>query len=213
MIGGGSAATGGGTAAGGGSPTQDLCGSAEKSVQQTGKHNYAEALQKSLLFFEANQMGRISPHNRFEWRSDCFLQDVKNGRDLSGGYADVGDNILFGKNHHAAVAMLALTAIQLRQELAESGQLEEILEAVKHGTDWILKSNVMQNGATKELFVQVSDGDIDDPIWKTLEETTYNRPIYSVTAFEARLRRRRSRCCGARLRRSGFQMFLPSLLK
>nr|WP_208869773.1 glycoside hydrolase family 9 protein [Micromonospora cremea] len=37
--------------------------------------NYAEALQKSLLFYEAQQSGRLPDWNRVSWRGDSALTD------------------------------------------------------------------------------------------------------------------------------------------
>src|SRR5687768_15525849 len=37
--------------------------------------NYAEALQKSLFFYEAQRSGDLTPANRVNWRGDSGLQD------------------------------------------------------------------------------------------------------------------------------------------
>ena len=55
--------------------------------------NYAEALQKSLYFDEAQQSRKLSPNNRVAWRGDCCLGDGKDiGHDLAGGWFDAGDH-------------------------------------------------------------------------------------------------------------------------
>jgi hypothetical protein len=44
--------------------------------------NYAEALQKSLFFYEAQRSGDLPPSNRVNWRGDSGLQDGADvGRD------------------------------------------------------------------------------------------------------------------------------------
>jgi hypothetical protein len=55
--------------------------------------NYAEALQKSLYFYEAQQSGALSPNNRVAWRGPV-LHGRRQGhrRDLSGGWYDAGDH-------------------------------------------------------------------------------------------------------------------------
>ena len=46
--------------------------------------NYAEALQKSLLFYEAQRSGDLPASNRLNWRGDSGLQDGSDvGRDLT----------------------------------------------------------------------------------------------------------------------------------
>ena len=47
--------------------------------------NYAEALQKSLYFYECQQAGPLPPWNRVEWRADSTLSD-----EVTGGWYDAG---------------------------------------------------------------------------------------------------------------------------
>lgn len=57
-------------------------------------YNYAEALEKSLLFYEAQRSGYLPSNNRIPWRGDSFVTDQgDDGEDLEGGYFD-------GKFHH-----------------------------------------------------------------------------------------------------------------
>ena len=44
------------------------------------KYNYAEALQKSLYFYEAQQAGPLPEWNRVSWRGDSTMSD-----DVTGG--------------------------------------------------------------------------------------------------------------------------------
>lgn len=51
--------------------------------------NYGEAIEKSLLFYEAQRTGKLPANNRVPWRQDSFVTDSgPNGEDLSGGYFD-----------------------------------------------------------------------------------------------------------------------------
>ena len=53
------------------------------------KYNYADALQKSILFYEAQRSGRLPADNRVSWRGDSGLQDHgAGGEDLTGGWYD-----------------------------------------------------------------------------------------------------------------------------
>ena len=53
------------------------------------KYNYAEVLQKSILFYEAQRSGKLPANNRIPWRGDSALQDRgAGGEDLTGGWYD-----------------------------------------------------------------------------------------------------------------------------
>jgi hypothetical protein len=38
-------------------------------------HDYGDALQKSILFFEGQRSGRLPPNQRLRWRQDSGLHD------------------------------------------------------------------------------------------------------------------------------------------
>ena len=40
-----------------------------------GDHNYAEALQKAIYFYEAQRSGPLPANNRVGWRGDSGMQD------------------------------------------------------------------------------------------------------------------------------------------
>ena len=144
----------------------------------SGRFNYGEALQKNFLFYEANQSGELSPNNRVEWRSDSTLNDGANqGVDLEGGYFDAGDHVKFGQPMAGAIGMLALGGIEYRDAYKESGQFEELLETVKHGTDYFLKAHETDdNGKTQKFWVQVGEGGVanDHGYWGSPESVEAN---------------------------------------
>lgn len=69
-------------------------------IASAGDYNYADVLQKSLLFYEAQRTGRLPSDNRISWRGDSFVTDRgDSGEDLSGGYFDgkaFVNKIIFG---------------------------------------------------------------------------------------------------------------------
>jgi endoglucanase len=66
-----------------------LCGTAT-----AGPFNYAEALQKAVLFYEAQHSGPKPAWNRLDWKGNSALNDGKDaGLDLTGGWYDAGDNV------------------------------------------------------------------------------------------------------------------------
>jgi endoglucanase len=140
-------------------------------VGQRGKFSYGEALQKNFLFFEANRSGALPKDNRLEWRSDSTTNDGKDvGRDLAGGYFDAGDHIKFIQPMAFSNTMLAWGGADYKAAYAQSGQLDELMEAVKWGTDWFLKAHEMDSsGKTERLWVQVGDKN-DHNYWVSPEE-------------------------------------------
>ena len=56
------------------------------SMATYAQFNYGEALQKSLLFYEAQQSGELPDWNRISWRADSATNDGSDvGIDLTGG--------------------------------------------------------------------------------------------------------------------------------
>lgn len=45
------------------------------STAAMAQHNYADALHKSILFFEGQRSGRLPPDQRVRWRRDSALND------------------------------------------------------------------------------------------------------------------------------------------
>jgi hypothetical protein len=152
-----------------------------KPVGQRGKFAYGEALQKNFLFYEANRSGDLGPDNRLEWRKDSTLKDGSTvGRDLEGGYFDAGDHVKFGQPMAASINMLAWGGVEYKEAYQQSGQLDELLEAVKWGTDYFLKAHETSGGKTSKLWVQVGEGGAanDHGYWgapETVEANTTRR--------------------------------------
>ncbi|MEM7595440.1 MAG: glycoside hydrolase family 9 protein [Cyanobacteria bacterium P01_A01_bin.83] len=154
-----------------------------QSTAQTGKFAYGEALQKNFLFLEANRSGALGADNRLEWRQDSTTEDGSDvGRDLTGGYFDAGDHIKFIQPMAFSSTMLAWGGVDYKQAYAQSGQLDELRDAVKWGTDWFLKAHEMDSaGKTERLWVQVGDK-TDHYHWVPPEEIANKtaRPSFAI---------------------------------
>ena len=150
---------------------------------QTGDFNYGEALQKSFLFFEAQRSGQLPNDNRISWRGDSALNDGSDvGLDLSGGYYDAGDHVKFGLPMASSMTMLGWGVNEYRDGYQQSGQLDEALDAIKWGTDYILKAHVTEGGKTKEFYGQVGDGFADHSYWGAPEDMNMARPSFKIDA-------------------------------
>jgi hypothetical protein len=161
----------------------DIPDSPGQPVGQQGQFNYGEVLQKNFLFLEANRSGALPADNRLEWRFDSTTNDGKDvGRDLAGGYFDAGDHIKFIQPMAFSNTMLAWGGADYKEAYAQSGQLDELMEAVKWGTDWFLKAHEMDSsGKTERLWVQVGDK-TDHDYWVSPEEIESKtaRPSFSI---------------------------------
>jgi hypothetical protein len=136
-------------------------------------------LQKSLFFYEAQRSGRLPANNRVGWRGDSALSDGADvGLDLTGGYYDAGDHVKFGLPMFSTLTLLAWGGLEYRQGFAAMGQLDELLAAVRWGTDWIIRANPAPN----ILYGQVGLGGPDHSFWGAAEVMTMARPSFAITA-------------------------------
>ncbi|MBM7493279.1 chitodextrinase [Micromonospora luteifusca] len=141
--------------------------------------NYAEALQKSLFFYEAQQSGRLPDWNRVSWRGDSALTDGANvGLDLTGGWYDAGDHVKFGFPMAFSATMLAWGAVEYRSGYTASGQLPHLLNNLRFVNDYFIKAHPSAN----VLYGQVGKGDDDHKWWGPAEVMAMARPAYKIDA-------------------------------
>ncbi|QMV43201.1 endoglucanase [Cohnella cholangitidis] len=150
--------------------------SAKASVSS---YNYAEALQKSIYFYEAQRSGDLPANNRVAWRGDSGMTDGADvGKDLTGGWYDAGDHVKFGLPMAASATMLAWSVYEYEDGYKQAGQYEEILDNLKWATDYFIKAHTAPN----ELYVQVGQGGPDHAWWGPAEVMQMNRPSYKISA-------------------------------
>ncbi|BAT91095.1 hypothetical protein VIGAN_06240200 [Vigna angularis var. angularis] len=139
--------------------------------------NYGDALDKSLMFFEAQRSGKLPLQQRVKWRGDSGLQDgFQQGVDLVGGYYDAGDHVKFGLPMAYSVTMLAWGAIEFSKEITNLNQMGHALWAIKWGTDYFVKAHTQPN----VLWGQVGDGVSDHYCWERAEDMTTSRGAYKI---------------------------------
>lgn len=124
-----------------------------KPIPVTGKYNYSEVLEKSILFYEAQRSGKLPPDNRVPWRHDSTLDDSgPNGEDLTGGWFDAGDYVKFGLPMAWSATNLAWGLIEYRDAYIAAGQLSYMEDSLKWVTDYFLKCH----SAPNTFYAQVS---------------------------------------------------------
>ncbi|KAF5812222.1 putative cellulase [Helianthus annuus] len=143
----------------------------------TASHNYADALSKSLIYFEAQRSGRLPYNQRLTWRDNSALTDgIDQGVDLVGGYYDAGDHVKFGLPMAFTVTMLSWSVIEYGEYIAGAGELQHAMEAIKWGTDYFIKAHTSPN----VLWAEVGDGYTDHYCWQRPEDMTTSRQAYKI---------------------------------
>ncbi|GAV65778.1 Glyco_hydro_9 domain-containing protein/CBM49 domain-containing protein [Cephalotus follicularis] len=140
-------------------------------------HDYGQALSKSILFFEAQRSGYLPSNQRVTWRANSGLNDGKaSGVDLVGGYYDAGDNVKFGLPMAFTITMMSWSIIEYGKQMASSGELSHAMEAVKWGTDYLIKAHP----EPYVLYGEVGDGNTDHYCWQRPEDMTTDRQAYKI---------------------------------
>ncbi|XP_060195705.1 endoglucanase 5 [Lycium barbarum] len=147
------------------------------ALEAVATFDYGDAMDKTLLFFEAQRSGKLPPNQRVKWRGDSGLKDgFLQGVNLVGGYYDAGDHVKFGLPMAYSVTMLAWSAVDYRKEIVDLNQMGNTLAAIKWGTNYFIKSHTQPN----VLWAQVGDGDSDHYCWERAEDMTTPRTAYKL---------------------------------
>ncbi|MCO5578864.1 hypothetical protein L7F22_032711 [Adiantum nelumboides] len=114
-------------------------------------HNYKDALTKSLLFLEVQRSGKLPLNQWVTYTHTQLSTHHYSGQvDLSGGYYDAGDNVKFG-------FPMALGAIENTAGFQSAGELSNVRQAIRWGTDYLVKASTVP----KRLWVQVREAEAD----------------------------------------------------
>ncbi|KAL2939094.1 Endoglucanase 5 [Bienertia sinuspersici] len=133
------------------------------AAKPTTTFDYGDALDKSLLFFEAQRSGYLPGNQRVKWRADSGLKDGFSEQvDLVGGYYDAGDHVKFGLPMAYSVTLISWAAVDFRSEVVAANQMDHTLQAIRWGTDYFVKHIV-------------GDGEEDHSCWQRAEEMTTSR--------------------------------------
>ncbi|KAM7265781.1 hypothetical protein ACFE04_003464 [Oxalis oulophora] len=150
--------------------------------------NYSLALNKTLMFFDAQQSGKLPEHNDVSWRGNSCLKDGDSAtdfKDLVGGYYDAGDAIKFNFPQSFAMTMLSWSVIEYSAKYEVAGELDHVKSIIKWGTDYFLKTFNSTADSINKLVSQVGVGDTsggktnpnDHYCWMRPEDIDYQRPV------------------------------------
>ena len=113
--------------------------------------NYAEAMQKSLYFYECQQAGPLPDWNEVEWRADSTMTD-----EVTGGWYDAGDHVKFNLPMAYSASMLAWGLYQYPDGLEKTGEMETYVNNLSFVLDYLAACD---EGDT--AVYQVGNGQMD----------------------------------------------------
>ncbi len=160
-------------------------------------YNYAEALQKSIYFYDANKCGNQVDGGRLLYRGNCHVSDEfiplntemtnlsesfistynsvldpdGNGSlDLAGGFHDAGDHVQFGLPQSYSTSTIEWAFYEFRDAFINIGEEEHMKEILRWGSDYYLKCTFRdENGDIIAFCYQVGEGNIDHNEWSPPE--------------------------------------------
>lgn len=140
------------------------------------KANYAEALQKSLYFYECQQAGPLPDWNRVEWRSDSTMID-----EIKGGWYDAGDHVKFNLPMSYSASMLAWGLYQYPDGIEKCGEMTNYVNNLEFVLDYLADCDLGD-----EVVYQVGNGTIDHTWWGPVELYEYGMADAGTSYEEAR---------------------------
>ena len=149
--------------------------------------NYAEALQKSVYFYDCQRSGTLPEGFRVAWRGDSCLKDGADiGKELAGGWFDAGDHIKSNISTGYAMAMLAWALVEYPEASRETGQDKHLLAALRHAAGFTLESFLNDEHGKYEFVIQIgkTEGDRNDhSVWVPAEvvDRVTDRPTFRIT--------------------------------
>lgn len=130
--------------------------------------NYAEALQKSLFFYEVQQSGILPEWNSVPWRADSMINEEGVETDIiPGGWFDAGDHFKFTLTNAYSASVLSWGYIQYKDAVDKAGLGEVYRNNVQWGLDY-----VMQADRGDKIIGTIGDftgGSTDHNIWCSAE--------------------------------------------
>ncbi|KAJ6817571.1 endoglucanase 12-like [Iris pallida] len=153
---------------------------------------YANALRKALLFFNAQKSGRLPKDNGIPWRGNSGLNDgseltdVKGG--LVGGYYDAGDNIKFHFPMAFSMTLLSWSVVEYSHKYKAIGEYDHVRDIIRWGTDYLLRTFNSTATTIDKVYSQVgtakngSTTPDDHYCWMRPEDMNYPRPVVTSTS-------------------------------
>ncbi len=106
---------------------------------EASKYNYAEALQKSMFFYQVQQSGILPEWNEVSWRADSMINEAGEEVDVvPGGWFDAGDHLKFSLTNAYTASMLAWGIFEYEDAVKEAGLYEDYMNNLQWGLDFLV---------------------------------------------------------------------------
>lgn len=157
------------------------------SVTAASEQNYADALDKSLFFYEAQQAGPLPSWNRVEWKTDSTMSDG-----VLGGWYDAGDHVKFNLPMAYSASMLAWGMYQYPDGLEKTG----LAKTYQNNLEFVLDYLADCDKGTEAVF-QVGNGTMDHTWWGPIGLIEYGMEDGGASYEAARATLKASKGCSA----------------
>lgn len=131
----------------------------DTATASSSEYNYAEALQKSMFFYEVQQSGTLPDWNEVSWRDDSMTTDY-----IEGGWYDAGDHLKFTLTNAYSATMLAWGYLEYGEGVEACGESEEYLNNLGWALDYVAACDLGD-----EIVYMIGDGSFDHNWWGSAE--------------------------------------------
>ena len=148
---------------------QDNGSSPVITAKAASAYNYAEALQKSMFFYEVQQSGILPEWNTVQWKEDSMVDEDGNETDfVKGGWFDAGDHFKFCLTNAYSASMLAWGYLEYKDAVDKAGMGELYQNNLQWGLDYVMNCD-MGNGKMVGTIGDFTGGSTDHNIWCSSE--------------------------------------------
>lgn len=108
------------------------------AAAESSGYNYAEALQKSMFFYQVQQSGKLPEWNEVSWRDDSMIKEDGTDSDVvPGGWYDAGDHLKFALTNAYTATMLSWGILEYGDAVKGIGLYDSYLQNLKWGLDYV----------------------------------------------------------------------------